>query len=118
MYMCTYVHMDHEIFQYEYVTKVDDRRLSVDRTKVSSCAEVRIYRFIRRKELIGVFSPPPRPSLFGPTTLLTGMTGISLHMQWPLTSQLRGSVSQREQLFFYVMDQNPHPFRCLPRIHE
>jgi hypothetical protein len=32
--------------------------------------------------------------------LLTGMTGISLHMQWPLTSQLHGSVSQREQLFF------------------
>jgi hypothetical protein len=28
------------------------------------------------------------------------MTGISLHMQWPLTSQLHGSVSQREQLFF------------------
>jgi hypothetical protein len=25
--------------------------------------------------------------LFGSTTLLTGMTGISLHMQWPLTSQ-------------------------------
>jgi hypothetical protein len=23
------------------------------------------------------------------------MTGISLHMQWPLTSQLHGSVSQR-----------------------
>jgi hypothetical protein len=32
--------------------------------------------------------------------LLTGMTGNSLHMQWPLTSQLPGSVSQREQLFF------------------
>jgi hypothetical protein len=30
--------------------------------------------------------------------LLTGMTGISSHMQWPLTSQLHGSVSQREQL--------------------
>jgi hypothetical protein len=30
--------------------------------------------------------------------LLTGMTGISLHMQWPLTSQLH--VSQREQLVF------------------
>jgi predicted Zn-dependent protease len=30
--------------------------------------------------------------------LLTGMTGISLHMQWPQTSQLHGSVSQREQL--------------------
>jgi hypothetical protein len=35
--------------------------------------------------------------LFGSTTLFTGMTGISLHMQWPLTSQLRGSFSQREQ---------------------
>jgi hypothetical protein len=32
--------------------------------------------------------------------LLTGMTGISLHMQWPLTSQSHGSVSQREQLVF------------------
>jgi hypothetical protein len=31
---------------------------------------------------------------------LPGMTGISLHMQWPLTSQLHGSVSQREQLCF------------------
>jgi hypothetical protein len=30
--------------------------------------------------------------------LLTGMTCNSLHMQWPLTSQLHGSVSQREQL--------------------
>jgi hypothetical protein len=28
------------------------------------------------------------------------MTGISLHMQGPLTSQLHGSVSQREQLIF------------------
>jgi hypothetical protein len=34
-------------------------------------------------------SPPPRPSIFsdyscfGSTTLLTGMTGNSLHMQWP-----------------------------------
>jgi hypothetical protein len=31
------------------------------------------------------------------TTLLVGITGISLHMQWPLTSQF----SQREQLFFF-----------------
>jgi hypothetical protein len=30
------------------------------------------------------------------------MTGISLHMQWPLTSQLHGSVSQREQLVFLL----------------
>jgi hypothetical protein len=38
--------------------------------------------------------------LFGSTTLLTGMTGNSLHMQWPLTSQSHGDVSQREQLVF------------------
>jgi hypothetical protein len=37
---------------------------------------------------------------FWSTTLLTGMTGISLPMQWPLTSQLHGSVSQREQWVF------------------
>jgi hypothetical protein len=46
---------------------------------------------------------------FWSTTLLTGMTGISLHMHWPLTSQLHGSVSQREQLFFFVTDQTPRP---------
>jgi hypothetical protein len=38
----------------------------------------------------------------GSTTLLSGMTGISLHMQWPLTSQSHGSVSQREQLDFLL----------------
>jgi hypothetical protein len=38
-------------------------------------------------------SPPPRPSIFsiiflgGSTTLLIRMAGISLHMQWPLTSR-------------------------------
>jgi hypothetical protein len=47
--------------------------------------------------------------LFGPTTLLTGMTGISLHMRWPLTSQSHGSVSQREQLVFsYGSNSTPH----------
>jgi uncharacterized membrane protein YhfC len=30
------------------------------------------------------------------------MTGIYLHMQWPLTSQLHGNVSQREQLVFLL----------------
>jgi hypothetical protein len=34
--------------------------------------------------------------------LLTGMTTISLHIQLPLTSQLHGSFSQREQLFFLL----------------
>jgi hypothetical protein len=31
------------------------------------------------------------------------MTGISLRMEWPLTSQLHGSVSQRERLFFVMV---------------
>jgi hypothetical protein len=35
------------------------------------------------------------------TLLFTGTAGISLHMQWPLTSQSRGSLSQREQLVFH-----------------
>jgi hypothetical protein len=47
--------------------------------------------------------------LFGSTTLLTGMTGISLHMQWPLTSQSHGGVSQRKQLDFFVTEQNSTP---------
>jgi hypothetical protein len=43
------------------------------------------------------------------------MTVISLHMQWPLTSQWHGSVSQREQ-FVFVTDQTPRPYptRRLP----
>jgi hypothetical protein len=57
--------------------------------------------------------PPPRPSIFSDysfwsNALLTGMTGISLHMRWPLTSQLHGSVSQREQLVFRY-GSNPMP---------
>jgi hypothetical protein len=50
-------------------------------------------------------SPPTQPYIFpiihfGYTTLLTGMTGISLHLQWPLTPQSHGSFTQREPLFF------------------
>jgi hypothetical protein len=37
------------------------------------------------------------------------MTGISLPVQWPLTYLLHGSVSRREQLFFFVTDQTPRP---------
>jgi hypothetical protein len=33
------------------------------------------------------------------TTLLTGMTSISLHMQWPLTSQLHGSFLKENNCF-------------------
>jgi hypothetical protein len=39
--------------------------------------------------------------------LLTGMTSNSLHMQWPLTSQLHGSVSLREQFFCYGSNSTP-----------
>jgi hypothetical protein len=48
--------------------------------------------------------------LFGTTTLLSGMTGISLYMQWPLTYQPHGSFSQREQLFF-CYGSNSTPFK-------
>jgi hypothetical protein len=41
--------------------------------------------------------------------LLTRISGNSLHMQWPLTSQLHGSVSQREQLFFFCYGSNSMP---------
>jgi hypothetical protein len=53
--------------------------------------------------------PPFFPLIrFVPNTLLTGMTGISLHMQWPLTSQSHGSFSQREQLVFcYSSNSTP-----------
>jgi hypothetical protein len=61
--------------------------------------------------------PPPWPYIFSDysfwsTALLTGMTGISLHMQWPLTSQSHGSVSKRK-ISFFVTDQTPCPFKCI-----
>jgi hypothetical protein len=44
------------------------------------------------------------------------MTGISLHMQWLLTSQSHGNVFQREQMFFFVTNLTPRPYstRSLP----
>jgi hypothetical protein len=36
--------------------------------------------------------------LFGSTTLLTGVTGNSLHMQWPLTSYLFKKMLRKKQL--------------------
>jgi hypothetical protein len=36
--------------------------------------------------------------------LLTGMTGISLHMQWPLTSQLHG---ENKCFFCYLSNFTP-----------
>jgi hypothetical protein len=53
------------------------------------------------------------------TTLLTGMTGISLHMQWPLTAQSHGSASQREQFVFrYGSNSTPLTFLVIfPQTH-
>jgi hypothetical protein len=53
---------------------------------------------------------------FGSITLFTRMTGNSLHMQWPLTSQSHGSVSQREQLVFcYGSNSTPLSDKESPR---
>jgi hypothetical protein len=52
--------------------------------------------------------------------LLTEMTGNSLHMQWPLTYQSHGSVSQREQLvtlFVLIITLLPKLFRLQNRRH-
>jgi hypothetical protein len=57
-----------------------------------------------------LLGPPFYPNiLFGSTTLLIRMTSNYLHMQWPLTSQLHGSVSQIEQLVF-CYGSNSMPF--------
>jgi hypothetical protein len=64
----------------------------------------KLFLFLGQQPLVPLLllGPPIFPiNLFGSTTLLTGMTSISLHMQWPPTSQLHGSVSQREQLVFH-----------------
>jgi hypothetical protein len=39
----------------------------------------------------------------------TGMISISLHMQWPLTSQLHGSFLKENNCFFFITDQTPRP---------
>jgi hypothetical protein len=49
-----------------------------------------------------------RVILFVPTTLSTGMTGISWHMQWPLTSQSHGSILKANN-YFFIRDQTPRP---------
>jgi hypothetical protein len=56
-------------------------------------------------------SSPPWPSFVSYYAFLvhhpvTGMTGISLHMQWPLTSQLHDSFL-KENNCFVVTDQTP-----------
>jgi hypothetical protein len=64
-------------------------------TLASSC-------FLGQRPLVPLLllGPPFFPIiLFGSTTLFTG-TGISLHMQWLLTSQSHGSFSQKRTIGF------------------
>jgi hypothetical protein len=61
-----------------------------------------------------LLGPPFFPIiLFGSTTLLTGMTGNSLHMQWPLTSQSHGGFSKREQLVIRYRSNSTPKVRML-----
>jgi hypothetical protein len=55
--------------------------------------------------------------LFLSTTLSTGMIGISLHMQWSLTSQSHGSILKEINCFFLLRIKQtpcPYPTRSLP----
>jgi hypothetical protein len=50
--------------------------------------------------------PLPRPSISSDYSFLvdhpvTRMTGISLHMQWPLTSQSHGSILKENNCFVF-----------------
>jgi hypothetical protein len=49
--------------------------------------------------------------IFESTTLVTGMTGISLHMQ--LRSRM--AVSLKENNWFFITNQTPHPYLTSPR---
>jgi hypothetical protein len=64
-------------------------------------------------------SPPPWPTIFLiiiflSATLLTRMTGISIHVQWPLTSQSNGNFL-KENKWFVIMDQTPCPYQTRSR---
>jgi hypothetical protein len=92
--------------RWDFELAVSNRRSSVwpDWTKFS---------FLGRRPLAPLLLGPPffSRSSFWSTTLLTGMTGISLHRQWPPTSQLHGSVSQRKQMdFCYRSNSTPISF--------
>jgi hypothetical protein len=59
----------------------------------SNCQYYKRGRFLGQRPLVPLLllGPPFLPIiLFGSTILLTGMTGISLHMQLHLTSQSQG----------------------------
>jgi hypothetical protein len=52
--------------------------------------------------------------IFLSTTLTAGMTGISLHMQRPLTSQSHGSILKENNFFCYGSNSTPFSGISLP----
>jgi hypothetical protein len=63
-----------------------------------------------------VFATYEVPKYYGPLLLLllTAMTGISLHMQWPLTSQLHSSFLKENNCFvvFFSFRIKLHALIC------
>jgi hypothetical protein len=87
----------------EHETFVDVHLGSILQNSIYVCMYVCKLYFFGQRTLVPLLLLRPQffpIILFGFTTLLTRMTGKSLHMQWPLTSQLHGSVYQRKQLVF------------------
>jgi hypothetical protein len=85
-------------------------------TSLTTVARALFVCFFGQRPLRSL-GPPSRPSIiFLSTTQLTEMTGISLLMQWPLTSQSHGKFYQREQLFFslpYGSNSTLHTSTCI-----
>jgi hypothetical protein len=72
--------------------KVNNRQMGENSPNLVTLSGNRLNRLSSLVPLL-LLGPPFFPIiLFGYKTLLTGMTGISLHMQWPLTSQSHGSL--------------------------
>jgi hypothetical protein len=68
-------------------------------------------------------SPPPQPSIFADYSFLVHHPvnrddDISLHMQWPLTSQLHGSALIQNKLpYIYVVSVGPSSWLSLARLY-
>jgi hypothetical protein len=66
--------------------------------------EVAIFGGQQPLVLLPLLDPPFFPIIiFLSTALPTGMTGISLHMRWPLTSKVHGSILKENNCFFHAL---------------
>jgi hypothetical protein len=82
---------------HHFLTKIFSKPLSLTHAELFVCVYVRGGGGEGQWPVVPLLGPPFFPIiLFGSTTLLSsGMTGISLHMQWPLTSVPRQLLSKR-----------------------